>query len=83
MKNQKSKLTRKMSRLGRKGGSVSSDKKKEAAKLNGAKGGRPRKFIFSDVENEIVEKYGVMFESGKYLPKPNSIEYWVLNKMLK
>ena len=45
MKNQKSKLTRKMSRLGRKGGSVSSEAKAEAAKLNGAKGGRPRKFV--------------------------------------
>lgn len=32
-----------LSEIGRKGGSVSSDKKVEAARANGAKGGRPRK----------------------------------------
>jgi hypothetical protein len=32
-----------LSEIGRKGGCVSSDKKVEAARANGAKGGRPRK----------------------------------------
>jgi len=32
-----------LSEIGRKGGCVSSDKKVEAARVNGAKGGRPRK----------------------------------------
>lgn len=36
--------------LGRKGGKATSDAKAEAARLNGRKGGRPRKVPLSDVE---------------------------------
>jgi len=34
-----------LSEIGRKGGCVSSDKKIEAARANGAKGGRPKKMV--------------------------------------
>jgi len=50
---------RKMVRLGRKGGKSDSVAKTEAARINGAKGGRPRKtplFVARDLTAEEVKK---------------------------
>ena len=43
MNNKKNKLSEAAATLGRKGGSVKSEKKAKAARENGKKGGRPRK----------------------------------------
>lgn len=50
---------RKMVRLGRKGGKSDSEAKAEAARINGAKGGRPRKtplFVARDLTAKEVNE---------------------------
>lgn len=58
MDNDKS-LTEAASKLGRKGGSVKSKAKAEAARTNGAKGGRPSFWTWGKVACDIASSRGV------------------------